>query len=389
MQRGTIIKQRKAWTLVYYDRQVRGGSKKVVRVWKKLATISKEYPSAASVRLLADKILAPINDKRYPAEATLKVTEFIEKHYFPAMKSELRPSTYKGYKDFIYEAHIKARLGDIKLRDFRTVHAQRILRDITAGHRTLLHIKAFMSGVFKFAKQEGVLDGENPVKDSKVRGKPQKFQGVAYSVEEIDQLLEDVADPTANNVVTFLSFTGLRQSEARGVRWSDWDEPNRKLHIRRAVWQTRVAGTKNAASEDSIPVLPILRGMLEWRRSQVKPNPDDYIFAGKRRGSPLNFHNLENRVIKPALEKAKINGQASVEWKGFHGFRRGLASNLFALGVNPKVIAALLRHSDVSTTLQYYISVPESETRLAMEKLEARVLNPPLTGLIVNGRVVG
>ena len=79
--------------------------------------------------------------------------------------------------------------------------------------------------------------------------------------------------------------------------------------------------------------------------------------------SPLNFHNLENRVIKKTLEKTKINGEPSVEWKGFHGFRLGLASNLFSLGVNPKVIAALLRHSDVATTLQYYISVPESARR--------------------------
>jgi integrase len=235
-----------------------------------------------------------------------------------------------------------------------------------------------------FAKQEGFLDGENPVKDTKVPGKPQKFRGVAYSLEEFVQLLEDVPDPTASNVITFLAFTGLRQSEARGVRWSDWDVPNRKLYIRRAVWQTKVGGTKNEASEDSIPVLPILQGMLEWRREQVKPNPDDYIFAGKRRGAPLKFHNLENRVIKKALEKTRINGEPSVEWKGFHGFRRGLASNLFSLGVNPKVIAALLRHSDIGTTLQYYISVPESETRLAMEKLEARMMNPPPSGLIIN-----
>jgi len=151
----------------------------------------------------------------------------------------------------------------------------------------------------------------------------------------------------------------------------------------------RVGGTKKEASEDSISALPILQRMLEWRRSQVKPNPDDYIFAGKRRGALLNFHNLENRVIKPALEKTKLNGQPSVEWKGLHGLRRGLASDLFSLGVNPKVIAALLRHSDIGTTLQYYNSVPESETRPAMEKLEARVLNPPPSGLIVNGKMVG
>ena len=44
-----------------------------------------------------------------------------------------------------------------------------------------------------------------------------------------------------------------------------------------------------------------------------------------------------------------------IEWKGWHGFRRGLATNLFDLGVHPKLIAAILRHSDVATTMKHYI----------------------------------
>jgi integrase len=34
------------------------------------------------------------------------------------------------------------------------------------------------------------------------------------------------------------------------------------------------------------------------------------------------------------------------------------------------VIAAILRHSDISTTLSYYVSVPDAETQDAMKRLQ-------------------
>jgi hypothetical protein len=65
-----------------------------VRVSKKLAAVSKEYPTASSVQQLADEILAPLNSKQLYPESTLKITDFIESRYFPIMKSELRPMTH-------------------------------------------------------------------------------------------------------------------------------------------------------------------------------------------------------------------------------------------------------------------------------------------------------
>jgi integrase len=50
-------------------------------------------------------------------------------------------------------------------------------------------------------------------------------------------------------------------------------------------------------------------------------------------------------------------------------FRRSLSSNLYTLGVKPKVIQAILRHSDMATTRGFYIETPESESRDALDKL--------------------
>jgi integrase len=276
----------------------------------------------------------------------------------------------------IFDKHLKHRLEKLELsiRDFRTVHAQRLLRDIPdVGHVTLLHIKNFLSGVFKFAIREGVIDGVNPVREATVPGRKKKFEGAAYSMDQIISMgfaLRDDGHQTASDVIWLLGLTGLRQSEARGLRWSDWDEKNSRLHIRRSVWTNKVGPTKNPASEDSIPVVEYLAKVLTERRERVKPESDDYVFAGERRGQPLDFHNLINRQIKPSLKNlldAKT-GQ-HVKWEGFHGFRRGLASNLFALGVTPKVVGALLRHQSIAVTLQHYIKTPDSDSVDAMKKL--------------------
>src|SRR5580658_4831028 len=110
MQRGAIIKRRNSWTLVYHDIQIRGGKRKRVAVSKKLARIGPDYPSRASVRSLADKILEPINEKTLIPESSLKICDFIENFYFPAVKLELRPSTVKAYEKAIYDPHLKQRL---------------------------------------------------------------------------------------------------------------------------------------------------------------------------------------------------------------------------------------------------------------------------------------
>jgi len=49
------------------------------------------------------------------------------------------------------------------------------------------------------------------------------------------------------------------------------------------------------------------------------------------------------------------------QWHGWHAFRRGLATNLHALGVGDKEIQAILRHSNVKLRQNIYIkSVDES-----------------------------
>jgi hypothetical protein len=86
---------------------------------------------------------------------------------------------------------------------------------------------------------------------------------------------------------------------------------------------------------------------------------------------PMNLDNLARRVIQPAIEKCgicklskdehKTDGHLSEQdknlpvWRGWHAFRRGLATNLHALGIADKEIQAILRHSNITVTQSCYI----------------------------------
>jgi integrase len=77
--------------------------------------------------------------------------------------------------------------------------------------------------------------------------------------------------------------------------------------------------------------------------------------------------NLADRAIKPVF---KANG---LKWKDWHAYRRCLLTNLDELGVPDKVIQAILRHEDVSTTQRSYIKTVPRVVTDAMKRLEAKI----------------
>ena len=74
---------------------------------------------------------------------------------------------------------------------------------------------------------------------------------------------------------------------------------------------------------------------------------------------------LVGRVLRPAHEKADLR------CRGCHAFRRGLATNLRRLGVSDKVIQQILRHANVTTTMNIYVKTVSVDAANAMKNLAA------------------
>lgn len=102
--------------------------------------------------------------------------------------------------------------------------------------------------------------------------------------------------------------------------------------------------------------------------TRKKDHPATLLDAAKL--TPISPANVLRDVILPALEKKEI------EWHGYHAFRRGLATNLRALGVDDLTIKDILRHSDVSVTRASYIKRVDEKSVEAMDRLEAELRKP-------------
>jgi integrase len=251
-------------------------------------------------------------------------------------------------------------LTNVTMRDFRCVDATNLLADIHRQHgigrTTLKHCKALLSSIFRFAKQQGVVDGVNPVQDAGIPRKAAEPRPAhAATPEEVMAMLATLTG-TTRIAVALVYFAGLRPGEARGVTWADYD--GKKLYVRRSIWRTHVTSPKTPESAASIPVCDTLAEILNAGRKE-----SGYILAGTT-GKAVNLNNLAKRVVIPALRKANI------EWHGWYAFRRGIAT-LAAAVDSPVAAKGLLRHRNLATTQQHYIKDVPEETLRAVGKIDA------------------
>jgi integrase len=308
-----------------------------------------------------------VNCDRLSANSRVTLNTFVEGAYLPWTKEERRASTSKGHHE-IWSNHLRHRVGELRLREFRTVDASRMLRAIAKEKdfttTTLQHIKSVLSTIFTYARNEGAFDGANPVDKVLIpRHAREPGQTHAYDLGQVLQIL-DLLPLLAKSLVATAAFAGLRQGELRGLEWTDYT--GTELTINRSIWRSVVNLPKTRASRDSLPVIPALAEILdEYRRSMGDPEAGVVFHSGD--GLPINMERVGRRVIRPALESVNL------PWYGWHAFRRGLASNLYAMGAQDKVVQRLLRHSKPHVTKERYIKVFDRTLLDAVEKAQRRI----------------
>ena len=164
-----------------------------------------------------------LNAGRFAPEACITLAEFVENFYLKYIE-EKRASTRKSHTE-IWNNHIRDRIGHIRLREFRTVDASRMLKAIANENdltrTTLQHIKGVLSGIFTHAKNEGAFDGANRVRDVHIPNNAREpGETYAYNLNEICRIL-DCLPLLPKAVVATAAYAGLREGELRGLECTD------------------------------------------------------------------------------------------------------------------------------------------------------------------------
>jgi len=300
---------------------------------------------------------------------------------------------------------------------------QEIARQNDLSKATLKQFKSLLSAIFKHAKRQGFIDGVNPMQDVSIPKARKSEPTYAYSLDELNRMLA-VLDERSAAIIAVAGFSGLRRSEIQGLRWSDYDAKASSLRVERSVWEGIVDETKTQASNEAVPVISALAKRLDKYRATMgakgkaagatgsaassagssdSSSADSPIFATSN-GQPLRLNNILRSCILPVLNRCEVCGKGEDEgehvrseepkgtsaavnslpsnsahagqagtpshlfrrdeslpaWRGWHAFRRGLATNLHDLGVDDHTIKAILRHSSVTVTQRSYIkSLPK------------------------------
>ena len=172
-----------------------------------------------------------------------------------------------------------------------------------------------------------------------------------------------------------LLHSGLRPSEALGLKWSDLDRDC--LRIQRSL--VRVPGQEPFLEDTKTPrgrrLIPIgkqavdslhahRRAQVEWRLKLGDAYMDQNLIFANETGGFADLHNITGRHFKPILRKAKL------PLIRLYDLRHSCATLLLAAGEHPKVVQERLGHSSIVLTLDTYSHVLPGIQQRASERLD-------------------
>ena len=135
-------------------------------------------------------------------------------------------------------AHLAPRIGDVRLRDFKTITGQQVIADIAReknlSRATLKQCKSLLSAIFKHTKRLGVIEGINPMMDVAIPRSRGKRETYAYTLDEIQAMLRVLPEPS-RTIIAVAGLAGLRRGEIQGLSWSDY--LGQQLNVQCSGWE--------------------------------------------------------------------------------------------------------------------------------------------------------
>lgn len=236
---------------------------------------------------------------------------------------------------------------------------QKVTPDAVADIGAALGVRGYSSlrRVLSFAVRRGYIATNPAAKlERGERPKPNTAEVRVLSDADLGRLVAATSG-TTRALVSTVALSGLRQSEALGLRWREVDFDAGLLRVRyqlsrgSASKPSRLVALKTDKSARDIvlsePLAAVLREHRKRQLARGQASDEGFVFA-TRTGTPLSHRNAA-RAITDATTAA---GLPRV---GFHVLRHGFASALIVgLGLDPVQVSRQLGHAAPSITLDTY-----------------------------------
>ena len=360
---GCLLKRGKGWAIRWREIEIApdGKRKKVLR-YEALGDVTRRVASDT----LAEKLVAG-RDHTTPMRSRIT---------FRTLVSEWETSVMPMYKHstqihrrFMLKKHLLPRFGDLAICDVTRQEIQAFVAHLhRAGYapKSIDHILDVLSAILRTAVKWGHLR-ENLARGVDLPTLKCVRPKFALTTTQTAQLLN--AMPLLPRTMVGLAIlTGLRRGELFALRWRDIDEQARLLTVREAVYHRVFSTPKTEAGARRIPLsYAALTLIAEWKGHVEDVKPDALMFSTSA-GTAIEPNNVVRRFIFPACKRL---GLPLSTWLTF---RRTYSSWSHDRGVPGKVIAQLMGHANVDTTLNVYTQVLDGSLREAVEKVGGQLI---------------
>lgn len=298
-----------------------------------------------------------------------------------------KPTTLHGYRR-VMRLQVSPTLGEVPVQELRAtdldaLYAMLLRRGGRGGKPLSLtsvhHVHAVISKFLHDAERKGIVARNvaplaNAPSLTTARSEGPEMR--VWTPEELGRFLDAIEGNRNAALFRVLAMTGLRRSEAAGLRWSDVDLPHRRLTVNQAATlvdgeevlgapKSRRSRRVVAVDDDTVAILR--RHKLErtetYLRLGITASASRRVFANDL-GEPLRPDSLGQAFRRLVAH----HGLPEIR---MHDLRHTHASHLLAAGVNVKVVSERLGHASVSFTLDTYAHVMPGQQADAAEAAAA------------------
>lgn len=378
-QSGTVqLKQRKrgddVWVFRYYDENGKRRSKDIGSI-SKLPTQSDAERAAGGLRLIVNADSLGGRVIRFGALIDRFMAEEL-----PERKSTARTDT--GW----VENYIRPRWADLTLEQVaRPFPAEEWLKSLMLAPSSKAQIKSVMSKLFACAIRWEMLElRENPMKYVRVKdaGKtlaemlPSRVEKLGLrpivrkvlTVEQVQAVWEKLPEPFRTMAVV-AACLGPRMSEIAGLQWADFDFNDGWLTIQRGIVEGVVDLVKTKASRDKLPLAEELQVAILEHKARTAVYGSEWVFMSPQTSRPYSMNYCRQEYLGPAGIACGLG-----EGLGWHSFRHTYSTLLRKERVDVKVQQSLLRHAQMSTTMDTYTIAVDDERRKANGRVASMLL---------------
>lgn len=296
-----------------------------------------------------------LNTGRYQAPSKLTWADF-RKRYETDKLSALAPATLTAsnvaldHLERVVNPDRMVKLTPAVMGRFQSKLRAGGMRETTIA-RHLRHVKAAL----RWAESQGLIT-KAPKIDMPHRQRGQTMmRGRPITAEEFDRMIDAVSRVRPDDAPVWrrLWLSGLRLGEAMALSWG-LDAPlYADLTGRRPAF--RIYAEAQKARRDEI--LPMTPDFYELLAATPEADRTGKVFkvVALRTGKPLLRQEV-GRVVSAIGRKANVMvNKADGKYASAHDLRRAFGTR-WAKRVMPAVLQRLMRHSEISTTMRYYVS---------------------------------